>query len=195
MENVNSQKPKKSELRIAAKVFLWLSFLPYAFIIIRAVFSAFFGFSFFFSTSYGWDAFFSAIFFTGWILVFGFPVLPVCLIYQIIYLSVAITRKVRAKPEKVKWRRIAGRIIFIISLAPNIWLFLGVIVNTISGIKRWHYEGGERIPLPPITGFEAFKYSIQSFFAVSWFISVPAIIFQIIYITLIIRNKIKKSVK
>jgi hypothetical protein len=78
---------QKSNKKIKiSKVFFLLSFLPYALLLLQALLSAIFGFTFIFSTSYGIKAFFDSLLIVGWHFIVVIPILPICFIYQIIYL-------------------------------------------------------------------------------------------------------------
>jgi len=70
------------------KIFLYLSLLPYAYIILFAFYSAFAGISYSFlfssSTAYGFWGFLYAFIF-GILQLIYLPVLPVCMIFQFIY--------------------------------------------------------------------------------------------------------------
>lgn len=67
-----------------AKVIFFLSLGVYALILLYGIYSAMFGFDFF-GTSYGWRGFIDSITLLGLILCI-IPVLPLCLLYQILYL-------------------------------------------------------------------------------------------------------------
>lgn len=81
-------------MKKALKTLLILSFAPYVFLLGCGIYSAFAGFGFFFSTSYGFDAFRDCIVFMGFLLCW-YPVIPICLIYQIIYLIICIVHSRR----------------------------------------------------------------------------------------------------
>ncbi|MDO5156433.1 MAG: hypothetical protein Q4D51_10765 [Eubacteriales bacterium] len=68
----------------ATKIIFRLSFLPYILLFLYACYSAVAGFEFF-GTSYGIDAFTAALF-LGAIVLCIIPVIPICIIYDIIYL-------------------------------------------------------------------------------------------------------------
>ena len=78
------------------KIILIITSIPFITIFILGLWNAFFGFTFFLSTSYGIEAFFDTCFILGWLLCV-FPVLPVCLLYQIIYLIVFLVNKKKTK--------------------------------------------------------------------------------------------------
>ena len=87
------ERKKLSKKAIVAKVFLWISILPYAYIIIHSVISAFVGGGTGFKTSYGVEAFLSTLVVLALYLTVLIPILPVCLIYQVIYIIVKIIIK------------------------------------------------------------------------------------------------------
>lgn len=68
------------------RILFKLSFLPYALLILLAVYNSIFGFTFIISTSYGLDAFFGTIVIIGIIGCTDFPVFPVVFIYEMFYL-------------------------------------------------------------------------------------------------------------
>ena len=80
------------------KIILILSFAPYAFCLLYGMYSAFNGFTFFFSTSYGFEAFRDSTLLTLLMLCY-FPIIPPCLIYQLVYLSVFIMKKFNVSPK------------------------------------------------------------------------------------------------
>lgn len=92
MENICMKGKIKKKI---PKIVLIISFIPYAFCLLYGIYSVFAGFTFFGSTSYGFDAFTSSIFIMGYLLC-CYPVIPVCLIYQIVYLSVFIIKRSKA---------------------------------------------------------------------------------------------------
>ena len=73
------------------KIILILSFAPYVFVLLYGVCSAFFGFGFIFVTSYGFNAFTNGIIFMTLLLCY-YPVIPICLIYQLVYLTVFLIK-------------------------------------------------------------------------------------------------------
>lgn len=88
------------------KIVLWLSFIPYLFLIIYSLYYAIFGYDVYtmilpqyVRTTYGWDAFFEVFVWTALILCF-IPVLPICFLYQIIYLIKSFINLTRAKKIK-----------------------------------------------------------------------------------------------
>ncbi|MCL1866709.1 MAG: hypothetical protein FWF82_04800 [Oscillospiraceae bacterium] len=87
----------------AAKIFLWLSFVPYAFVILMSICSAIFGtreWAALFGEGrliYGFEALQQDIFLLTAALTIVFPVIPICLVYQIVYLTVKIVKKRKTK--------------------------------------------------------------------------------------------------
>ena len=80
------------------KVFKFLfivSFLPYLIILILSLYAAFFGFTFFFSTGYGWEAFYASAVVLLFYLTAIISVIPICLIYDVFYIirNIVIKRK------------------------------------------------------------------------------------------------------
>jgi len=71
-----------------------ISFLPYIVLILLAIYTSIFGFTFLFTTSYGLDAFLSTIILFGTLGCIYFPIFPVVFNYEIIYL---IWRKIGKK--------------------------------------------------------------------------------------------------
>lgn len=95
------------------KIILILSFLPYVFILLYGVYSAIFGFGFLFSTSYGFDALIDSIFIMT-ILLCCYPVIPICIIYQLVYTAVSVMKKHNVPTETVLWLSSALALSFII---------------------------------------------------------------------------------
>lgn len=112
--------------KIIPKIILILSFAPYVFCLGYGIYSAIFGFGFLFSTSYsyGFDAFISSILLTGFFLC-GYPVIPVCLIYQLVYTAVSVMKKHNVPKKTVLWISSALALILImlaILIYANIYL-------------------------------------------------------------------------
>lgn len=63
-----------------------LTFLPYAAVIFISLMCAAFGIDFFFSTAYGIDGFLLGLLFSVLVMVAFVPVIPVCLVFHILYL-------------------------------------------------------------------------------------------------------------
>lgn len=73
------------------RIILWLSFIPYLFLIGYSTYHAIFGYDVYtlilpqyVRTIYGWDAFLEVFVWTAVVLCF-IPVIPICLLYQVIY--------------------------------------------------------------------------------------------------------------
>ncbi len=93
---------KKKVLRIV----LVISLAPYLFLVGYSLYYAIFGYDLYtmilpeyIRTIYGWEAFSHVFIWTGIVLCF-IPVLPICLLYQIIYLFVYLIK--RQKVNRVK---------------------------------------------------------------------------------------------
>ena len=78
------------------KIVLWLSFVPYLFLIGYSLYKAIFGHNVYtlilpqyLRTTYGWEAFLEVFVWNG-IALCVIPVLPICFLYQIIYLIYSI---------------------------------------------------------------------------------------------------------
>lgn len=82
------------------KIILILSFAPYVFTWLYGIYSMVNGFNWFFSTSYGFEAFKVSTLLMLLMLCY-FPVIPPCLIYQIVYLSVFIMKKFNVSEDKI----------------------------------------------------------------------------------------------
>ena len=78
-----------------SKILFYISFLPAAFLLIMAVASIFTGATFIFSTSYGIDAFLTTLI-LGALALCYVPVLPACVIFQVVYISMYIVPQHRA---------------------------------------------------------------------------------------------------
>jgi hypothetical protein len=95
------EKKKLSKKAKAAKVFLWVSFAPYAIILIAGLWDAVFGVSAFTifpdggvrTIYYGWEAFSQTVALLVYAFSSIFPVLPICLIYQITYIIYKIYKR------------------------------------------------------------------------------------------------------
>ena len=79
------KRKKRSEVRItkADKIWFVISFIPFAMVMLYGLYGAVFGIDFLWSRNYGIDGFMLAVIFGG---IFILPVLPLCIIWQIIYL-------------------------------------------------------------------------------------------------------------
>lgn len=74
------------------KIILMISLVPYAFVLLYGIYSAIFGFDFFVSaSSYGSQAFTDSIFIMV-LLLWYYLIIPICLIYQIVYFIVFIVK-------------------------------------------------------------------------------------------------------
>lgn len=80
---------KVKVLRILFK----LSFLPYVLVLLLAIYSSIFGFTFIFSTCYGLEAFYNSLVLYGIIGCIYFPIFPIVFIYEIFYLIWIRVRK------------------------------------------------------------------------------------------------------
>ena len=67
-----------------SKLLFFLSFAPAVFLLMAAVMSIFTGSTWFFSKEYGFDAFISTLMLGGFAMCY-IPILPACLIYQVVY--------------------------------------------------------------------------------------------------------------
>ena len=191
-----------------AKVIFFVTLLPYALTLAFACFGAIFGYydppllpsaSGGGATVYGFEAFGTIIIMFGYMLLCVIvPVIPVCAVYQIVYLIAAIVKKVESAPDfsdakKVKRRKIW----FFVSLAPYLLLIVGIVVNAFGGIRTWDYVedglGGEEWVLTSeVYGFETVKDSVEGLLMVFWPIIAAALIYQTVYI---VSNVRKKAVK
>lgn len=77
------KKRKAAGITKADKVWFVISFVPFALVMLYGLYGAFLGIDFLWSRNYGIDGFLLAVFFGG---IFILPVLPLCIIWQIIYL-------------------------------------------------------------------------------------------------------------
>lgn len=82
------------------KIILWISLLPYVILFVMGIWHAFFGFTFFSATYTGWEGFVNSVFILGWACCVIYPVLPVCLLYQIVYTIYVFVMKSRKKQTK-----------------------------------------------------------------------------------------------
>lgn len=98
--------------RKAAKIILMISFVPYGLVLLSGIFGAVFGAGFFFDTVYGWDGFLIGAL-GGCISMIYIPILPACLIYQIVYLIRSKVEFIKKIPFK-KFAVVAGGIALVI---------------------------------------------------------------------------------
>lgn len=96
----------------AAKVILIISFIPYGLVILSGIIGAVSGVGFFFDTVYGWDGFLIGAL-GACISMIYIPILPACLIYQIIYLIRSKIGVIKKIPFK-KFLPVAGGIALVI---------------------------------------------------------------------------------
>ena len=85
-----------------AKIALWISLLPYVILPLTGIWHAIFGFTFFAATYTGWEGFTNSVFILGWACCVIYPVLPVCLLYQIVYAICFVVAKRKKMKEKRK---------------------------------------------------------------------------------------------
>lgn len=89
-----------------SKIILIITFIPYALLIIYAIYSAFTGVGFMDSTTYGIDAFFTALFLLTIIFFSYIPILPICIVYQLSYFVIKLNKKKKTKKnQKRKYKR------------------------------------------------------------------------------------------
>lgn len=115
--------------RKAAKIILIISFVPYALVLLSGIIGAIFGAGFFFDTVYGWDGFLIGVLGAGLAMLY-IPIIPACLIYQIVYLIRSKVGAVKKIPFK-KFAPVAGGIAAVI---------IGVIL-----VNNFEYEIGAAI--------------------------------------------------
>lgn len=68
------------------RILFKLSFLPYVLLLLFAIYSSIFGFTFALSTYYGLDAFLGVIGIIGFVGCVSFPIFPIVFIYEVFYL-------------------------------------------------------------------------------------------------------------
>lgn len=76
-------------MKKTSKILFFISFAPAAFLLIMAVASIFTGATFIFSTSYGIDAFLTTLILGGLAMCYV-PILPACVIFQVVYIVMYI---------------------------------------------------------------------------------------------------------
>ncbi|MBP0964916.1 MAG: hypothetical protein J5999_06445 [Oscillospiraceae bacterium] len=96
----------------AAKIILIISFVPYGLVLLSGIFGAIFGVGFFFDTVYGLDGFLIGILGAGMSMIY-IPIIPACLIYQIVYLIRSKVEFLKKIPFK-KFAPVAGGIALVI---------------------------------------------------------------------------------
>lgn len=89
---------RRMNKRKILSIILWLSFVPYLFLVGYSLYHAIFGYDVYtmilpqyVRTIYGWEAFLEVFVWTGLALLF-IPVIPICFLYQIIYLIIKLTQ-------------------------------------------------------------------------------------------------------
>ena len=92
----NRKNKGKAPITKADKIWFRISFVPFMLVVLYGIFCSFFGISFLWSVSYGIDAFLIAVI-CGAALLVIIPVLPLCIVWQIIYL---VRRRKAKKAEK-----------------------------------------------------------------------------------------------
>ena len=96
--------------RKAAKIILIISFVPYGLVLLSGIHGAIFGAGFFFDTVYGWDGFLIGALGACLSMI---PIIPACIIYQIIYLIRSKIEVIKKIPFK-KFLPVAGGIALVI---------------------------------------------------------------------------------
>jgi hypothetical protein len=81
----NRKNRGKASVTNGDRIWFRLSFVPFMLMLLYGVYSAFFGIDFLWSRTYGIDGFLLAMMFGGIALVV-IPVLPLCIVWQIIYI-------------------------------------------------------------------------------------------------------------
>lgn len=88
--------------RKKTKIMFLCSFIPYLFVLLLGLKYAVFGGTFGGETVYyGWDGFEIGIFATFVYYIINFPLLPICLIFQVGYIIIKLKRNKHLSPEKV----------------------------------------------------------------------------------------------
>lgn len=87
---------KSNKIKIL-RILFKLSFLPYILLLLLAIYSSIFGFTFIFSTYYGLEAFYNSLVLYGIIGCIYFPVFPIAFVYEIFYLIWVRVRKNNTK--------------------------------------------------------------------------------------------------
>lgn len=92
--------PNKTKMFI---IIFWLSFTPFLFLLGDSLYHAIFGYDVYtmilpqyVKTMYGWDAFLEVFIWTALELCF-IPVLPICFLYQVIYVSIYLFKVITGK--------------------------------------------------------------------------------------------------
>lgn len=114
-----------------SKGLLLLSMTPYVLILLLSIGSAFFGFTFLSSTSYGWEAFSGALVIFTYGLCTVFPILPVAVCYQAGFLIYVLLKKAGVKKVNGK---IWGWGVFAVIL-----LILGLIISNVYAYELWAF--------------------------------------------------------
>lgn len=90
------------------KIIFIISFLPYIVLLLISLYYAIFGYNIYtlilptyVKTIYGIEAFVEALFWNS-LGLFFIPILPICIIYQLIYFITYIIKKINHKEDKLK---------------------------------------------------------------------------------------------
>jgi hypothetical protein len=99
-----------SNKTLVFRLIFWLSFTPYLFLVGYSLYHAIFGYDLYtmilpqyLNTIYGWDAF-NRVFIWTAIALCIIPILPICLIYQIICLFIYFINRVSRNLDSKKRR-------------------------------------------------------------------------------------------
>lgn len=108
--------------KIISRIILILSFAPYVFTLIYGIYSMANGFTFFFSTSYGFEAFRDATLLMMLMLCY-IPVIPSCLIYQFVYLSIFIMKKFNVPKNRIL---LFSAVFTVIIIAVTVFIYINI---------------------------------------------------------------------
>lgn len=108
--------------KIISKIILVLSFAPYVFTLLIGIYSMVDGFDFFFSTSYGFEAFRDSTLLMMLMLCY-IPVIPPCLIYQLVYLSVFIMKKFNVPKNRIS---LFSSVFAVILVAVTVFIYINI---------------------------------------------------------------------
>lgn len=122
---------KKSLLKKKSFIFLIISFLPVVCIIFISFVNIFRGFGVELSTYYGFEAFVATMYVYLFLLWGGWPVLPVCTIYQCFYFIIYISGH-KFKTQKRRYIANVFGILSILIIAISATTFFEAVINIIS---------------------------------------------------------------
>lgn len=134
-----------------AKGIFYLSFIPYILLLLLSIYSAFEGFTFLFSTSYGIEAFFETFIFVGAIFCI-IPVFPVCICYEIGY-GIYQLKKRKGEVNTKKYVMSCAAVLAAIAVAGVLCILCAENFEQVTKlqVRRFADRAGETIAYGPVS--------------------------------------------